>query len=166
MLNHHIVLPRLRRVTIARRDDAYGLYDSAGSFKEDRFKILADTRGWSTSWPRTATGKLELTGRVLGRQAKQYPGLRPLQHLRDQIAELRLGRFLNTVGADGYSRCPIMPFWTRSGRNQPQGRDKVFLLSLPSWLHGLIAPPPGGDGLARLESAGNGIAAGLSNDPA
>jgi hypothetical protein len=115
-----------------RRDDVFGLYDSAGSFKEDRFKILADTRGWSTSWPRTATGKLELTGRVLGRQAKQYPGLRPLQHLHDQIAELRLGRFLNTVGADGYSRCPIMPFWTRSGRNQPRGRDKVFLLSLPS----------------------------------
>ena len=27
---------------------------SAGSFKEDRFKTLADTRGWSTSWPRTA----------------------------------------------------------------------------------------------------------------
>src|SRR6478735_1827233 len=84
------------RMFFIRRDDAFGLYDSAGSFKEDRFKILADRRGWSTSWPRTATGKLELTGRVLGRQAKQYPGLRPLQHLRDQIAELRLGRFLNT----------------------------------------------------------------------
>ena len=90
-----------------------------------------------------------------------------MQHLRDQIAELRLGRFLNTVGADGYSRCPIMPFWTRSGRNQPRGRDKVFLLSLPSWLHGLIAPPPGwGMALLDWKAQEIGIAAGLSGDPA
>ena len=90
-----------------------------------------------------------------------------MQHLRDQIAELRLGRFLNTVGADGYSRCPIMPFWTRSGRNQPRGRDKVFLLSLPSWLHGLIAPPPGwGMALLDWKAQEIGIAAGLSSDPA
>jgi DNA polymerase I-like protein with 3'-5' exonuclease and polymerase domains len=60
-----------------------------------------------------------------------------------------------------------MPFWTRSGRNQPRGRDKVFLLSLPSWLHGLIAPPPG-QGMALLDWRAQeiGIAAGLSNDPA
>ena len=150
------------RMFYIRRDDAFGLYDDAGSFKEDRFQTLADGKGWSTSWPRTATGKLELTARAIGKQAKQHPELKPLQHLRDQIAELRLGRFLNTVGADGYSRCPIMPFWTRSGRNQPSGRDKVFLLSLPSWLHGLIAPPPGwGMALLDWKAQEIGIAAGL-----
>ena len=168
---HHLAALREQwqalRMFFIRRDDAFGLYDGTGSFKEDRFQTLADTRGWSTSWPRTATGKLALTTKALGKQAKQYSELRPLQHLRDQIAELRLGRFLNTVGADGYSRCPIMPFWTRSGRNQPRGRDKVFLLSLPSWLHGLIAPPPGwGMALLDWKAQEIGIAAGLSNDPA
>ena len=60
-----------------------------------------------------------------------------------------------------------MPFWTRSGRNQPSGRDKVFLLSLPSWLHGLIAPPPGwGMALLDWKAQEIGIAAGLSGDPA
>jgi DNA polymerase-1 len=155
------------RMFFIRRDDEFGLYDGAGSFKEDRFQTLADSRGWSTSWPRTNTGKLALTARALGKQAKHHSELRPLQHLRDQIAELRLGRFLNTVGADGYSRCPIMPFWTRSGRNQPRGRDRVFLLSLPSWLHGLIAPPPGwGMALLDWKAQEIGIAAGLSGDPA
>ena len=64
------------------------------------------------------------------------------------------------------SRIATMPFWARSGRNQPQGRDKVFLLSLPSWLHGLIKPPPGW-GLAALDWSGQeiGVVAGLSGDP-
>ena len=54
---------------------------------------LVDGRGWATSWPRTTTGKLALTTRAIGKQAKQHPELKPLQHLRDQIAELRLGSF-------------------------------------------------------------------------
>ena len=153
------------RMFYIRRDDAFGLYDSNGTFKEEQFEGLVRARGWS--WPRTATGKLELNGRTIGKRIKQYPELRPIQRLRDHIAELRLGRFLNTVGADGNSRCPIMPFWTRSGRNQPQGRDRVYLLSLPSWIHGLIAPPLGW-GLAALDWAAQeiGLAAGLSGDPA
>jgi DNA polymerase family A len=155
------------RMFFIRRDDEFGLYDGSGSFKEDRFNTLAEAKGWGTSWPRTKTGKLELTAGALGKQAKHHSELRPLQHLRDQIAELRLGRFLNTVGVDGYSRCPIMPFWTRSGRNQPRGRDKVFLLSLPSWLHGLIAPPAGwGMALLDWKAQEIGIVAGLSGDPA
>jgi DNA polymerase I-like protein with 3'-5' exonuclease and polymerase domains len=87
--------------------------------------------------------------------------------LRDQIAELRLGKFLNSIGADGASRCPILPFWTRSGRNQPSGRDVVYLLSLPSWTHGVIKPQQGW-GIAGLDWAAQepGIAAGLSRDPA
>jgi DNA polymerase I len=155
------------RAYYIRRDDTFGLYDDAGTFKEERFCALADARGWSSAWPRTAGGKLDLKTRTLGKQARHRPELKRLQHLRDSIADLRLGRFLNTVGADGFSRCPIMPFWTRSGRNQPRGRDKVFLLSLPSWLHGLIAPPPGW-GMALLDWSAQeiGIAAGLSGDPA
>ena len=119
------------RMHYIRRNDALGLYDDEGSFRENRFEALIEARGWV--WTRTARGRPELRSRTIGKMCKRYPELRPLQKLRDQIAELRLGAFVNTVGADGASRCPLMPFWTRSGRNQPQGRDKVFLLSLPSW---------------------------------
>jgi len=154
------------RMFYIHRDDTFGFYDRAGSFHEDRLEALIRERGW-TDWPRTATGKPELKARTFSKQCKRHPELRPTQRLRDQIAELRLGAFVNTVGADGASRCPIMPFWTRSGRNQPQGRGKAFLLSLPSWLHGLIKPPPGW-GIACLDWQAQeiGIAAGLSRDPA
>ena len=153
------------RLYYIRRDDKFGLYDEHGSFCEDRFAALVKERDWI--WSRTASGKLELKNRTLGRQCKRYPELRPLQALRDQIAELRLGAFINTIGADGASHCPIMPCWTRSGRNQPQGRDKVFLPSLPSWTHGLIKPREGW-GAASLDwiSQEPYIAGGLSGDPA
>ena len=108
----------------------------------DRMAALIEARGWF--WPRTEkAGQYKMDAKTLGKMAQRYPELRPAQQLRDQIAELRLGAFLNTIGADGFSRCPIMPFWTRTGRNQPQGRDLAFLLSLPSWTHGVIKPPEG-----------------------
>lgn len=153
------------RMHYIERDDVFGMYDESGSFRMNRFTDLVEARQWI--WPRTATGKLELQGRTLGKMCRRYPELLPLQRLRDNIAELRLGAFLNTIGADGFSRCPIMPFWARSGRNQPQGRDLAFLLSLPSWTHGVIAPPEGW-GVAMLDSSAQeiGIAAARSQDPA
>jgi hypothetical protein len=153
------------RMFYIRRYDEFGLYDVTGSFREGRFEELVKERAWP--WPRTATGRLALDKKTFGKQCKHRPELRRLQRLRDQIAELRLGAFVNTIGADGFSRCSIMPFWTRSGRNQPGGRDKVFLLSLTSWLHGVIKPPPG-YGVAALDwiSQEPGIVAGLSHDPA
>ena len=84
---------------------------------------LVQAKGWTT-WPRTITGKLELKSTTIGKQAKHHPELRKLQKLRDTIAELRLGAFLNTIGEDGCSRIAIMPLWTRTGRNQPSARDR------------------------------------------
>jgi hypothetical protein len=155
------------RLYYIHRDDRLRLYDGNGSFCEDRMEALIRGRGWDTTWPRTATGKFELKSATIGKQAKKHPELRALQRLRDQVAELRLGKFLNTVGADASSRIATMPFWTRSGRNQPSGRDRVFLLSLPSWIHGLIKPPPGW-GVAALDWQAQeiGLVAGLSQDPA
>jgi DNA polymerase I len=155
--------PEIRRHYIDR-DDEFHLYDDNGSFRQDRFASLIDARGWV--WPQTETGKPDLKSSTLGKQAKKHPELKRLQRLRDCISELRLGAFLNTVGADGASRCPIMPFWTRSGRNQPQGRGKAFLLSLPSWVHGFTKPPEGW-GVCSLDFAGQeiGLGAGLSGDP-
>ena len=113
---------------------------------------LVQAKGWTT-WPRTITGKLELKSTTIGKQAKHHPELRKLQKLRDTIAELRLGAFLNTIGEDGCSRIAIMPLWTRTGRNQPSARDKAYLLSMPS-----IDPTAAGLGRrrARLGVAGAG----------
>jgi len=123
------------------QDDDLGLYED-GHFREQRMAELIAAKGWD--WPRSQkTGRPELKRATLGQQARRYPELRKLVHLRETIAELRIGKLLATVGADGFSRCPLLPFWTVTGRNQPAARDKVFLPSLPTWLRGLLRPPPG-----------------------
>jgi DNA polymerase family A len=146
------------------RDDEFGLYDGT-SFREHRMLSLIDARRWD--WPQTATGKPELKLRTLGRQAKRYPELKRLVRLRDTIADLRISKLANTVGADGFSRISMLPFWTRTGRCQPSSRHKVFLPSLPGWLHGLLKPPPGYALVALDWDAQEiGIMAALSGDAA
>jgi DNA polymerase-1 len=152
------------RLHYIQRDDTFGLYDGT-SFNEGRWRELIVAKGWDGGWPRTKSGQFEKTLKALGRQARRYPELRPLVRLRTQIAELRINQFANTVGADCFSRCPLLPFWTRTGRNQPSAGDKMFLPGLPGWLHGVIAPPPGW-AVADLDWDGqeNAIAAAYFND--
>jgi DNA polymerase I len=146
------------------QNDEYGLYDDI-SFCEQRMWDLIEIKRWD--WPRTPTGKFELKNKTLGRQAKRYPELQRLVRLRENIAELRISKLANTVGRDGFSRCPLLPFWTRTGRNQPSAEDKFFLPSLTAWLRGLLRPSPGW-ALVELDWDAQeiGIMAGLSNDPA
>jgi DNA polymerase I len=133
------------------RDDEFHLYEDL-SFREWRLQKLIEGRGWD--WPLTERGHLDLKQKTLGTQAKRYPELRRTARLRELIAELRIRALANTVGVDGHSRCPLLPFWTKTGRNQPSGRDKIFLPALPAWVHGLIKPQPGWGGRARLQRAG------------
>jgi hypothetical protein len=151
------------RMHYIARLDVLRLYDETGTFCEDRLEALIDYREWW--WPRTPTGKYALDRKTLGRMTQRHDELRPFAQLRDQIADLRLGAFVNTIGGDGFSRCPIMPWWTRTGRNQPQGRDLAFLLSLPAWTHGIIRPPEG-HGLACLDWVAQefGLSAAYSRD--
>jgi DNA polymerase I len=120
------------------RDDEFGLYEGT-SFREYRLEDLIVAKKWD--WSRHPTGRLQLSTKNISQQAKRYPELKPLVKLRDTIAELRISKLVNTIGADGFSRCPMLPFWTRTSRCQPSARDKVFLPSLPAWLHGVLAPP-------------------------
>jgi hypothetical protein len=154
---------RLQRHYIAQ-DDEFGLYDDL-SFREQRMWDLIGAKRWD--WPHTPSGKFALDQKTLGRQAKRYPELRRLVRLRENIAELRISKLANTVGRDGFSRCPLLPFWTKTSRNQPSGDDKIFLPALPAWLHGILRPPPGWTLLEFDWSAQEfAIAAGLSGDEA
>ena len=153
------------RMHYIQRDDHLQLWDEDGRFHKHRLEAVAEARGWW--WPRTETGQLKTDAKTLGKMARRHPELTAFQRLHDQIAELRLGSFLNTVGVDGSSRCPIKPFWTRSGRNQPSSQDLAYLPSLPAWTHGLIKPREGW-GVACIDWIAQeiGIGAGLSRDPA
>jgi hypothetical protein len=154
------------------RDDEFGLYDPDLSFSIDRLENLVEAR--NLDWPRLGSGRLNIQARTLREQVRRYPFLKSFQRLQSQVAELRLSKLVNTLGADGYSRCSLMPFWTETGRNQPQGEkdegtgnsDAVFLLSLPAWVRGVIQPPEGHT-IVEVDFSSQEIliAAGLSGDP-
>jgi DNA polymerase I len=84
-----------------KRDDEFGLYDGT-SFREQRLADLIEAK--KLDWPRHPTGRLQLASEVISKQAKRYPELRRLVKLRNTIAELRISRLANTIGADGFSR--------------------------------------------------------------
>src|SRR5262249_45662761 len=152
------------RLHYIQRDDEFHLYDGV-DFVEERLWDLIEAKGWD--WPRTPTGRYQLKIATIGKQATRYPELKSLARLRDQIAELRINKLVNTIGPDGFSRIPLLPFWTVTGRNQPSAKDKMFLPSLPTWLHGMLKPPRG-MALVELDFVAEefAIVAGLSGDPA
>jgi DNA polymerase-1 len=160
----------IRRYFITR-DDEFGLYDQNLSFSTDRLESLVERR--NLDWPRLASGRLNMQARIRREQVQRYPFLKSFQRLQDQVAELRLSKLVNTLGADGYSRCSLKPFWAETSRNQPQGEkdiagnaEAVFLLSLPAWLRGVIRPPEGYTVVeVDFSSQEILIAAGLSGDP-
>lgn len=67
------------------------------------------------------------------------------------------------IGNDGYNRTPIVPFKSKTGRNQPSSNQ--FIYGLPSWTKSIIKPKEG-YGLAYIDWHAQefGIAAALSAD--
>jgi DNA polymerase-1 len=153
----------IRRFYI-KRDDTHGLWDDL-TFRESRLADLVLARSWN--WPRTDKGHLAMDFTTWRRQAQRHPELKTVSQLRTLISDLRMSALANTIGRDSRSRCSLMPFWTKTGRNQPWGADKIFLPALPAWIHGVIAPPPGW-GMAEIDYSAQEILimAALSGDQA
>jgi DNA polymerase-1 len=143
-----------------------GAFYDGTRFKEDRLETLIEERGWSHEWPRTPTGKYETKTQTIARQAERHPELKALAELRGRMTDLRMTNLRNSIGADGYARCPLRPFSTVTSRNAPSAADKSFLPALPAWLHGVQKPPPG---FALIEADWSsqevGLMAAFSGDP-
>jgi DNA polymerase I len=150
----------IERELIVRVDAQYGVYEGT-SFRNRKFeRWLAEHE---ILWPRYANGELMLKDNVFRDMAKIHPELNPLRELRYSLSKLRL--YDLTVGQDGFNRCMLSPYGTRSSRNSPSNSKFIFGSSV--WLRGLIKPPAG-FGLAYIDWVGQefGVAAALSGDPA
>jgi DNA polymerase-1 len=114
-------------------------------------------------WPRLAAGRLDLSLDTFKKMAEVFPEVRPMHELRASLSWLRPLRL--SVGSDGRNRCPLRPFASKTGRNQPS--TSRFIFGPATWLRGLIKP---GEGMALAyvdyEQQEFGIAAALSGDPA
>jgi DNA polymerase I len=144
---------------IADIDADYHIFDGR-TFKLDRFENwLARNK---IPWPVLESGQLNLEQSTFRDMAKIYPSVSPLHELRHTLSEMRLNEL--AVGADGYNRCLLSPFRSKTSRNQPSNTKYIFGPSV--WLRSLIAPPPGW-GVAYIDWIQQefGIAAALSKDP-
>ena len=126
----------LREKLIQKIDGQYRVFDGS-SFRVHKFADYLAREG--IPWPQTPTGSLELSDEVFKQQARLFPQIRPLRELRKTLATFRSVQC--SIGADGRSRTPLLPFSSRTGRNQP--RASGFVYSWPSWMRHLIVAPEG-----------------------
>jgi DNA polymerase I len=92
-------------------DQAYDVFEDT-TFKLDRFEALLDRH--KIAWPRTDKGQLELKEKVFKAGCDAHPWLHPLRELRDFLSNSR-------------NRAALMPFCSKTGRNQPSNAEFVYL---------------------------------------
>jgi len=141
-------------------DQHYGVF-SGTTFVAARFESYLTKHG--IPWPRLASGNLMLDDDTFRERAKAYPQIGPLRELRHAIGKMRLSSL--TVGHDGRNRTSLMPFGSKTGRNQPS--NSRFIFGTSRWLRSLIKPAQG-RALAYVDWSSQeiAIAAALSGDEA
>jgi hypothetical protein len=140
-------------------DADYGVFDGR-TFKLDRFEKWLAAKG--IPWPLLDSGQLNLERKVFRDMVKIYPVVSPLHQLRHALSELRLNKL--QVGQDGFNRCLLSVFASKTSRNQPSNNKFIFGPSV--WLRSLIQPAAG-YAVAYIDWVQQefGIAAALSGDP-
>ena len=92
--------------------------------------------------------------------------IRQLCVLHQQVRQAK-GQNVGTllIGDDNRCRVYPKPWWTNTGRANPDNSN--FIFTLPKWVRPMVIKPGPGQALAYtdLKSAEVGIAAGLSDDP-
>jgi hypothetical protein len=151
---------RVQGTLIERVDRHYGAYHG-GKFDLRRWAAWLNRNG--IRWPRLACGGLDLSIDAFRDMALAHPQVAPMKELRASLAQLRTLQL--AVGADGRNRCPLRPFASKTGRNQPS--SAAFIFGPAVWLRGLIKPGPGmAVAYVDYEQQEFGIAAALSRDEA
>lgn len=143
---------------ITEIDQRYGVY-SGTQFIASRFADWVAREG--LSWPKLDSGKLALDDDTFRRQAKIYPQVAALRELRHALGKMRQNNF--TIGRDGRNRTSLMPFGSKTSRNQPS--TSRFIFGASRWLRCLIKPAKG-RAIAYVDWSSQeiAIAAALSGD--
>jgi DNA polymerase I len=152
------VWPRIKAQMIHSVDARYGVFEGE-TFKAAKFEAWVKNEG--IDWPLLESGRLDLKERTFSDMSKREPRVHALHELRKTLSELRLQDI--PVGADNRNRFAVMPYQSKTGRNQPKGKE--FIFSGAKWLRHLIRPEPG-MAVAYIDWSGQefGIAAYKSGD--
>lgn len=149
----------IRRSFIEEIDADFGVYEGT-RFSQRRFRHWLGQH--NIDWPIEGQ-RLKLDKKTFKVMAGRFPEVEPLRQLRQIVSQLRTMKL--AAGSDGYSRCLLSPFRSKTGRNQPS--TTKFIFGLSKWSRNLIQPKPG-TALAYVdwEQQEFGIAAALSGDEA
>ncbi|MCK5662858.1 MAG: hypothetical protein KAI17_05195 [Thiotrichaceae bacterium] len=112
-------------------------------------------------WLKKDCGSLDLRDEAFKMMSYLYPKIAPLSELRRFLLNLEQGSL--AIGSDDRNRCSLVPFKSKTGRNQPSSSRHIFGNSVT--MRGFIKPSEG-YGLAYIDWCQQefGIAAVLSND--
>jgi hypothetical protein len=150
--------PKIKSQMIRTVDAHYGVFEGE-TFKEAKFAAWVEKGG--IDWPLLESGRLDLKKRTFSDMSKREPRVHALHELRKTLSELRLQDI--PVGTNNRNHFAVMPYRSKTGRNQPKGKE--FIFSGAKWLRHLIRPEPG-MALAYIDWSGQefGIAAYKSGD--
>jgi DNA polymerase I len=112
-------------------------------------------------WPRLGRCRLDLSQNTFREVSVTHPEVRPVKELLATLSQLGVCKL--AVGSNGRNRCPLRPFASKTGRNQPSTTQFIFGPAV--WVRGLIKPSPGmAVAYVDYEQQEFGIAAALSGD--
>jgi hypothetical protein len=128
-----------------------------GRFNFERLGRFLARHGLLATWPRTPTGRLVTSGKVLEIIAEEHKIIADLFLCRATVDLLEgIGSSFNAAGEieededkakglqicpDGRSRAALMCFGTKTSRNAPKGNR--FIGTCPAWMWSLVQPEPG-----------------------
>jgi hypothetical protein len=151
---------RVRLALISQVNRDYGVFDGT-QFNVRRWAEWLNRN--HIRWPRLGPRRLDLSQDTFREMALTHPEVGPIKELRATLSQLGVCKL--TVGSDGRNRCPLRPFASKTGRNQPSTTQFIFGPAV--WLRGLIKPKPGmAVAYVDYEQQEFGIAAALSGDAA
>lgn len=117
-------------------DRQYRVFEGT-TFVASRFASWLDQQ--KIPWPRLPSGQLALDDKSFRNRAKIHPEVASLRELRHSLGKLRLNSL--TIGKDARNRTSLMPFGSKTGRNQPS--NSRFIFGASKWMRSLIKPEPG-----------------------
>jgi DNA polymerase-1 len=119
-------------------------------FDQKRFEAFLVRNGLAERWKTTETGMYSSESSYLEEMGEYFPIIEELRQLKKVVLQIQRDRF--HAGADDRSRCPLWPFSSITGRNQPSAgntqkngarSDSPYVFGLPKALRFLIRPAPG-----------------------
>jgi len=127
----------------------FDVYENT-TFDQKKFEAFLVRNNLANRWRKTRTGIYTSEDLYLEEQGQYFPIIEELRQLKKVVLQLQRDRF--RAGMDGRARCPLWPFSSITGRNQPSAGKKQkegirsespYIFGLPKALRFLIRPTPG-----------------------